>query len=74
MLVDLIGNSKKLKPCYYGNHRIILFHINSDLAALYEESDNTSQNISNPSTEINNAFGIFTGTNSDTLNLQVEPQ
>jgi len=59
---------------YYGNHRIILFHINSDLAALYEESDNTSQNISNPSSEINNAFGIFTGINSDTLYLQVEPQ
>jgi len=59
---------------YYGNHRIILFHINPDLASLYEESKNTSQNITNPPTEIKHAFGIFTGINADTLNVNVMPQ
>jgi len=59
---------------YYGNHRIVLFHINTDLAALYKESDNTSQNISNPSSEINNAYGVFTGINSDTLYVNILPQ
>jgi len=58
---------------YYGNHRIILFHINPDLAALYEESDNTSQNITNPPSEINNAYGIFSGINADTLYVNVKP-
>ena len=57
---------------YYGKHRIILFHINPDLAALYEENDNTSQNISNPPTGLKNAFGIFTGINSDTLYVNVK--
>jgi len=59
---------------YYGNHRIILFHIRSDLAILYEENDNTSQTISNPYSEIENAFGIFTGINSDTIYLNVGSQ
>ena len=58
---------------YYGNHRIILFHINSDLAALYEENDNTSQNITNPPSEINNAYGIFSGINDDTIYVNVLP-
>lgn len=58
---------------HYGNHRIILFHINPDLAALYAESDNTSQNISNPPTELEHAFGIFTGINADTLYVNVKP-
>lgn len=58
---------------YYGNHRIILFHINPDLAALYEESDNTSQNITNPPTALENALGIFTGINADTLYVNVKP-
>ena len=58
---------------YYGKHRIILFHINPDLAVLYEDSDDTSQNITNPPTELENAFGIFTGVNSDTLYVNVNP-
>ena len=57
---------------YFGSHRIILFHINPDLAVLYQETDQTSQNISNPPTEFENAFGIFTGINSDTLFINVK--
>ena len=58
----------------YGHHRIVLFHINPDMAALYLDSDNTSQNISNPSSEIANAYGIFSGINSDTIYVNVLPQ
>lgn len=58
---------------HYGNHRVILYHINPDLAALYEENDNTSQNITNPPSAINNAFGIFSGINADTIYVDVMP-
>lgn len=57
---------------YFGSHRVILFHINPDLAVLYQETDQTSKNISNPPTEFENAFGIFTGINSDTLFINVK--
>jgi len=64
---------KTRRLSHYGKHRIVLFHINPDLAALYEESDNTSQNITNPPSEINNAYGIFSGINADTLYINVLP-
>lgn len=70
------SNSYSMKTrrfSHYGNHRVILYHINPDLAALYQENDNTSQNISNPPSEINNAFGIFSGINADTLYIDVIP-
>ena len=41
---------------------------------LYEENDNTSQNITNPPSEINNAYGIFGGINADTVYVNVMPQ
>ncbi len=56
---------------YFGKHRIVLFHINPDYASLYNKSNNSSQNLSTPSTGITNGVGIFTGVNSDTLFLQV---
>lgn len=59
---------------YFGNHRIILYHVLPDYASLYEEKTNSSQNLTNPSTAIMNAYGIFTGLNADTLYLQVEEQ
>ncbi len=59
---------------YFGRHRIVLFHINPDYASLYDNSSSNSQNLSTPSTGINNGVGIFTGINSDTLYLQVDKQ
>ena len=56
---------------YYGQHRIVLYHVLPDYASLYELSESTSQNITNPSTSITNGYGIFTGLNSDTLYLTV---
>lgn len=57
---------------YYGLHRIILYHVLPDYASLYDESTVSSQNISNPSTSITNAYGIFTGLNTDTLYVNVK--
>ena len=56
---------------YFGRHRLILFHLNADYAALYTNTGNTSQNLTNPITNITNGLGIFTGINSDTLYLNV---
>jgi hypothetical protein len=56
---------------YFGKHRIILFHVLPDYASLYDESESSSQNLTNPSSSITNGYGIFTGMNSDTLFVQV---
>lgn len=57
---------------YIGTHRIILFHLNPDYAKLYDDSGNSSQNLTNPNSSIQNGLGIFTGINSDTLYLEVK--
>jgi hypothetical protein len=68
------STSEELRPNdfqYYGTHRVVLFHVLPDYAALYEQSSNTSQDLTNPSTSITNGYGIFTGLNSDTLFVEV---
>ncbi len=57
---------------YYGTHRIIIYHVLPDYAALYNQSSASSQNLTNPSSSITNGYGIFTGLNSDTLWLKVK--
>lgn len=57
---------------YYGTHRIILYHVLPDYASLYDQNSTSSQNLSNPSTNIVNGYGIFTGLNSDTLYVEVK--
>lgn len=56
---------------YFGTHRLILYHVLPDYAALYNDNSNSSQSLTNPSTSIQNAYGIFTGLNADTLMLEV---
>lgn len=56
---------------YYGQHRIIIYHVLPDYAALYNANSTSSQNLTNPSTSIINGYGIFTGLNSDTLFVEV---
>lgn len=59
---------------YYGMHRIILYHVLPDYAALYDQNSTSSQNLTNPSTSIVNGYGIFTGLSSDTLFLDVKEE
>lgn len=56
---------------YYGKHRLILFKLNAEYAALYEQLGSSSLDIVAPPTNINNGLGIFTGINADTLYLSV---
>lgn len=56
---------------YYGTHRIILYHLNSEYAALYEQLSRSSLDITAPPSNVENGLGIFTGINSDTLFVEV---
>lgn len=56
---------------YFGRHMLTLYHLNPDYAALYTDNSNSSQNLTNPTTNITNGLGIFTGISSDTLYLQI---
>lgn len=59
---------------YYGKHRMILFHLNPDYAALYKQNSTSTQNIATPPTTVVNGLGIFTGVNTDTLYVNVKAQ
>lgn len=68
------SNTSAIRPLdftYYGLHRIILYHVRPDYAALYSQASNNSQNLTNASSSIVNGYGIFTGLNSDTLFVEV---
>ena len=56
----------------YGNHRIIVYRVNPEYAALYESEGTSSVTIAQPPTNIENGLGIFTGVSSDTVYLEVE--
>lgn len=57
---------------YFGTHRIILYHVLPDYAALYDQNSTNSINLTNPSSSITNGYGIFTGLSSDTLYIEVK--
>lgn len=59
---------------YYGTHRITIYHVLPDYAALYDQNSASSQNLTNPSTSITNGYGIFTGLNAETRWLEVREQ
>jgi len=52
---------------YFGKHRILLYHLNADYAALYNSNGTSSQNLSTLNSGITNAEGIFTGISADTI-------
>ena len=57
---------------YYGTHDIILYKLNSEYAALYNDNGSNSLNLTSPESNINNGWGIFTGINADTLTVNVK--
>ena len=68
------GEEQELSPMsftYYGLHRVVLFRLNPEYAALYEDLGNSSLDISTPPSNITNGLGIFTGINADTLYINV---
>jgi hypothetical protein len=56
---------------YLGLHDVILVRLNVDYAALYKQNGNSSQNLTAPISNIVNGLGIFTGINTDTLQIKV---
>lgn len=56
---------------YYGTHLLILHHLNPEYALLYDESGTNSQNLTDPSSNVSNGLGIFTGLSSDTIQFEV---
>jgi len=57
---------------YYGKYDIILWKLNSEYAALYNDNGSNSLNLTSPESNINNGWGIFTGINADTLTVEVK--
>jgi hypothetical protein len=59
---------------FFGTYRIILYSVNKEYAELYENVSSSSNNLTNPVSNIENGWGIFTGINSDTLYLEVKEE
>lgn len=59
---------------FFGSYRIIIYKVNEEYVNLYENISQSSLNLTEPLTNIDNGVGIFTGINSDTLLLQVSSQ
>jgi hypothetical protein len=72
-----VSSSYTMEPFqfrYFGKQYVILYHLNPEYASLYKFSGNTSLNITEPSTNVENGLGIFTGMNTDTLIINVIKQ
>ena len=67
-------NTWQLQPFsfrYYGLHHVILYHLNAEYAALYNDTGNNSNNLTTPFTNVTGGLGIFTGVNADTMSVTV---
>jgi hypothetical protein len=67
---DLTGRDLQ----FFGTYRIVLYRVNKEYAELYENVSSNSNNLTNPVSNIENAWGIFTGINSDTVYLEVKEE
>lgn len=56
---------------YFGKHRVIVFHVNPEYADLFDNSELTSNAITRPPGNIENAMGIFTALTMDTVYFTV---
>lgn len=58
----------------FGTHRVIVFRVNPEYAALYNVSDVSTLSITAPPSNVENGLGIFTGVSSDTLFFEVKEE
>ncbi|MEK7255460.1 MAG: DUF4249 family protein [Bacteroidota bacterium] len=58
----------------FGKHRVIVFRVNPEYAALYNVSASSSLSITEPPGNVENGLGILTGAASDTLFFVVKKQ
>jgi hypothetical protein len=59
---------------YFGKHRVIVFHVNPEFADLFDNSELTSNAITQPPGNVENAHGIFTAITADTVYFTVYKQ
>lgn len=59
---------------YFGDYVAVLLKINEEYIELYESLNQSSTNLFESPTNIENGKGIFTSFSSDTLNFSVEEQ
>jgi len=55
---------------FFGTYSITIYKVQEEYVNLYENIGQSSLNLTEPLTNIINGLGIFTGINSDTLNLE----
>ena len=56
----------------FGLHRVVIYRVNPEYAALYETAGSSTLSITAPPSNIENGRGIFTGVSSDTLYFEVK--
>lgn len=71
-ITDFHSINPRREITQYGTHRVIVFRVTPEYAALYETSGTSSQSITEPPSNIENGLGIFTGVSSDTLYFEVK--
>ena len=59
---------------FFGTHRVILYRVSEDYAALYENREQDSRSLNEPFSNIENGLGIFTALNSDTVYFELVKQ
>lgn len=70
-ITDVYSINPQRDLTQFGTHRIIVYRVNPEYAALYETSGNSTLSLVQPPTNVRNGLGIFTGVSSDTLYLEV---
>ncbi len=59
---------------YFGTHRVIVYHVNPEFADLFDNTELTSNAITEPPGNIDTAMGIFTALNADTVYFSIIAQ
>ncbi|TZF81325.1 DUF4249 family protein [Pedobacter sp. BS3] len=56
---------------YLGHYKAILYRVNKEYIDMLDNNGTSSQNLTNPPTNVKNGLGIFTAMQADTLDLNV---
>lgn len=56
---------------FLGSYKAVLVHLNQEYVDMLNHNNTSSQNLTNPPTNVKNGFGIFTGMSTDTLSVTV---
>ena len=57
---------------HYGTYEVIVFRVNAEYVALYEDNSDGAGSLNEIITNVKNGFGIFTGLNSKKVYFEVK--